>query len=127
MLRKLLAYILLFAHINTSMFIPQMDEEVDMYDNAGNQIDDINTLIEFIDQDVLGHYDTSPEDEDDDTGRPLHVIKIVDYSYHPYFEELQTKVAIKEKPEVIFTGYVEHKLTAGFKNILLPPPKQATA
>ncbi|SEP30529.1 hypothetical protein [Niastella yeongjuensis] len=123
MLRKILAYILLFAHINTSMFIPQMDEEFDMYDNAGNQIDDINTLIEFIDQDVLGHYDSSPEDEDNDTGRPLHVIKIVDYSYHPFFEEAQTKVAIKEDPEIVFTGYIEHKLPAGFTHIVIPPPK----
>jgi hypothetical protein len=125
MLKKILAYILLFAHINTSMFIPQMDEEVDTYDSAGNQVDDINTLIEFIDQDVLGHYDNSPEDEDDDTGRPLHAIKIVDYSYHPFFEEAQTKVAVKEKRAIVFTGYVEHKPTAGFTSILIPPPKVA--
>ena len=124
MLRKILAYLLLFAHLNTSMFIPQMDEEVDVYDSAGNQVDDINTLIEFIDQDILGHKDSSPEDEDDDTGRPLHVIKIVDYTYHPFFEEAQTKVSIKEEPEIVFTGYVDDKPTAGFTNILLPPPKQ---
>ncbi len=127
MLKKILAYILLFAHLNTSMFIPQMDDEVDSYDSAGNQIDDINTLIEYIDQDILGHYDTSPEDEDDDTGRPLHVIKIVDYAYHPFFEEAQTKEAIKVEPQIVFTGYVEHKLPAGFTDILIPPPKQVQA
>ena len=127
MFKKLLACILLFAHLNTSMFIPQMDEEVDVYDSAGNQVDDINTLIEYIDQDVLGHSDNTPEDEDDDTGRPLHVIKIVDYSYHPFFEEAQTKDSIKEEPAIVFTGYIEHKPTAGFTNILIPPPKQVNA
>jgi len=69
----------------------------------------------------------TPEDEDDDTSRPLHVIKIVDYSYHPFFEEAQTKDSIKEEPTIAFTGYIEHKPTAGFTNILLPPPKQVKA
>src|SRR3954466_4082174 len=100
MLRKILAFILLFAHLNTSMFIPQMDEEVDVYDSAGNQVDDINTLIEYIDQDVLGHNDNSPEDEDDDPARPLHVIKIVDYSFHPFFEEAQKKESTKKEPAI---------------------------
>jgi len=122
MLRKLLAFILLLTHLNTSMFIPQM-AEVDMYDSAGNQIDDINSLIEFIDQDVLGHYDSTPEDEDDDTERTLHVSNIIDYNWHPFYEAAQTKASIKVEPAIVFTGYIEHKPTAGFSNIILPPPK----
>jgi hypothetical protein len=124
MLRKILAFIVLLTHLNTSMFIPQM-AEVDMYDSAGNQIDDINTLVEFIDQDVLGHHDSTPEDEDDDTERPLHITKTLEYSWHPYFEPIQTKLSIKEEPEIVFTGYIEHKLPAGFTNIIIPPPKTA--
>lgn len=123
MLKRILAFILILSHLNTSMFIPQMNEEVDVYDSAGNQVDDINTLIEYIDQDVLGHYDPTPEDEDDDTDRPLHIIKIVDYTWHPYHEEAQTKASLHEEPAVVFTGYIENKPTPGFPHILLPPPK----
>jgi hypothetical protein len=108
------------------MFIPQM-AEVDMYDSAGNQIDDINTFVEFIDQNVLGHHDSTPEDEDDDTERPLHITKTLEYGWHPFYEEAQSKASIEEKPAIVFTGYIEHKPTAGFTNVLLPPPKQVKA
>jgi hypothetical protein len=104
------------------MFIPQM-AEVDVYDPSGQQIDDINTLVEFIDQEVMGHYDSTPEDEDDDSGNPYHIIKIVDYTWHPYVAEIQTKPGATEQPVKIFTGYIENKLTPGYSSILLPPPK----
>ena len=122
MLRKILATILLLNHLNTSMFIPQM-AEVDSYDSFGTQVDDINTLVEYIDQQVLGHYDNTPEDEDDDSGQPYHIIKMVDYVWHPYVPAVQTKITFNESPAKVFTGYIEHKLKAGFPTSLLQPPK----
>lgn len=106
------------------MFIPQM-AEVDRYDPSGQQVDDINTLVEFIDQEVMGHYDNSPEDEDDDSGNPYHIIKIVDFTWHPYVAEIQTKPAATEQPAKCFTGYIENKLTPGYPNLVSPPPKTA--
>jgi hypothetical protein len=126
MLRKILAIILLLNHLNTSMFIPQM-AEVDTYDRFGNQVDDVNTLVEYIDQEIMGHHDSTPEDEDDDSGQPYHIIKIADYSWHPYVVTIQTKVTTSDKPAKIFTGYIEHKLTPGFPDILLPPPRTAAS
>ena len=124
MLRKILATILLLNHLNTSMFIPQM-AEVDTYDSFGTQVDDINTLVEYIDQQVLGHYDSTPEDEDDDSGQPYHIIKMVDYVWHPYVPTVQTKVTLNDAPAKVFTGYIEQEPTSGFPKILLPPPKAA--
>lgn len=106
------------------MFIPQM-AEVDVYDAHGQQVDDINTLVEFIDQEVMGNYDSTPEDEDDDSGNPYHIIKIVDFTWHPYVAEIQTKPTLADIPARSFTGYIENKLTPGYPNIVSPPPKLA--
>jgi len=122
MLRKILAFILLLNHLNTSMFIPQM-AEVDRYDSNGTQIDDVNTLVEYIDQVVLGNYDPTPEDEDDDTEQPYHITKIIDYCWHPYVAEVHTKVTSNTEPAKVFTGYIEHKPAPGFLHILIQPPK----
>lgn len=59
------SYILLFLHIATTMFIPVADEK-DIYDARGRQINDINTLFEFVDHVVLGHTAINATDEDDD-------------------------------------------------------------
>jgi len=122
MVRKLLAFILLLNHLNTSMFIPQM-AEMDVYDRNGAQVDDINTLVEYIDQDVLGHHDNTPEDEDDDTERTYHITKSIEFSWHPYIAETPTKVAVKEVAATGFPDYSANKPTPGFADILIPPPK----
>lgn len=62
---RLFAYILLFIHINTTMFVPVV-EEIDIYDNHGQQIGDINTAMDFIDQVILGNTDVTLSDADDD-------------------------------------------------------------
>jgi hypothetical protein len=126
MLRKILAIILLLNHLNTYMFIPQM-AEVDSYDRAGNQVDDVNTLVEYIDQEIMGHHDNTPEDEDDDSGQPYHIIKLQEHSWHPYVVTIQTKVTFSDKPAKVFTGYIEHKPTPGFPHSLLQPPQEAAS
>jgi hypothetical protein len=47
------------------MFFPMVDE-TDIYEKSGEQRDDINSLAEYIYQVLLGHRDSTPEDEDDD-------------------------------------------------------------
>jgi hypothetical protein len=70
-MRKLLIYIVLIMHVNTYMFFPMIDEQ-DVFDSAGVQKDDINSLAEYIYQVVLGHKDDTPEDEDDDQAHFYH-------------------------------------------------------
>ncbi len=47
------------------MFIPQLDE-LDVIDEKGYQLDDTNSLYDYIDEVILRNKDTTPEDEDDD-------------------------------------------------------------
>lgn len=55
------------------MFFPMVDED-DQYDEVtGLQKDDINSLAEYIYQVILGHKDTTPEDEDDDQAHFYHI------------------------------------------------------
>lgn len=60
------------------MLLPQVAED-DCYESNGQQVDDINTVTEFIDQVVLGNKDGTPEDEDDDNGQNFHLAKAVEY------------------------------------------------
>lgn len=74
-MHKLITIFLLLIHINTSMFMPVM-EEVDIFDAYGAQVDDINTTYEYIDQVVLGHKDDTPEDEDDDQPHYFNMVHV---------------------------------------------------
>ena len=73
-MKKIVAFILLLCHMNTSMFLPQMDEE-DVYIASGQQVDDINSVVEYVDQVMLGHKDDTPEDEDDDSGQNFLLVE----------------------------------------------------
>jgi hypothetical protein len=121
MLRKVFAFLLLVSHMNTSMFLPQVTEQ-DAYDSTGRQINDINSVLEFVEDEILGH-DTTPCDEDDDNGQNFHMVKLVDYSYQPFFTEIQTKIAVREEPAPAFPSFNENKTEQGYADILLPPPK----
>ena len=121
MLRKVLAFILLISHMNTSMFLPQVVEQ-DAFDSTGQQINDINSVWEFVDEEILGN-DSAPFDEDDDNGQNFHLVKIVDYSYTPHFTEVQTKIAIREEPAVIFPPYNDDITDQGYTATLLRPPR----
>jgi hypothetical protein len=121
MLRKVLAFILLISHMNTSMFLPQVVEQ-DAYDSTGQQVNDINSVWEFVDEEILGN-DSTPFDEDDDNGQNFHLVKTVDYSYIPFFTEAQTKIIIREEKAVPFPQYNENGTNQGYAAILLPPPK----
>lgn len=55
-------------------------DEIDTFDRKGRQIDDINSVTEFVDQVVLGNKDATPEDEDDDEADYFPVFKIFVYT-----------------------------------------------
>lgn len=121
MIRKALAYFLLFCHMNTSMFLPQMAEN-DVFDAQGNQIDDINTIIEYIDQVVLQNIDNEPEDEDDDSGQNFRLVKSANYYCHPQAEACE-EITHTHASKQVFAGYLLATIIAPCYDIDAPPPK----
>jgi len=104
--------------MNTSMFLPQVQEE-DTYDANGVQIDDINSIVELINVE-LG-YDKTADDEDDDSGQNFHLVKLPEYSFqqqsvlieNPDFREINNKV---------FSEYKLPSVRSVYTEIVTPPP-----
>ncbi len=118
-MKRLLAFILLLSHMNTSMLLPQGPED-DVYDKNGNQIDDINSIVELVMVD-LG-IDHTADDEDDDQGQNFHMVKIFDYCYEPFFTE--TKSNEPSDTQSLFGEYKENKIPSVCFDIIIPPPKR---
>ncbi len=103
------------------MLMPQV-AETDVYDASGRQIDDINTVVEYIDEVVLGNKDTTPEDEDNDDGQNFHVVKTCDYYFEiPTFQ-------IKKKPsdssqKHLFGQVKPQRIESPLLEVIAPPPK----
>jgi hypothetical protein len=118
-MKKLFAFILLLSHMNTSMFLPQVPEN-DIYDKNGNQVDDINSIVEF----VMVHLglDHHADDEDNDQGQNFHIVKIFDYCFQPLFSEIKKDDSTGIK-EAIFGEYKECKIPDVSVDIIIPPPK----
>ena len=117
------AYILLFLHISTTMFIPVVDEK-DVFDKRGRQINDINTIFEFVDQLVLGHTDVTQQDEDDDQAHYFTGINSVSY----YISNQQQVTCCKQEPTssqlaVAYPLMAVQKPLAIAYEILTPPPE----
>jgi hypothetical protein len=124
MLKKVLAFLLLIHHMNTSMFLPQMAEQ-DRYDSAGVQYNDINSVVEFIDDLILDYNDDVPMDEDDDNGQNFHMVKMVDYSYTPFLTATNNKANLAKERRFYIPTYNDSRTEPGFPNVLLDPPKTA--
>ena len=117
-MRKILAFILLISHMNTSMLLPEVPED-DIYDANGNQVDDINSVVEYVM--VKMGLDNHADDEDDDSGQNLHIVTGFQYTFEPFFTEI-----IKEYSETktnLFGEYSESKIPFISYDIIVPPPK----
>lgn len=117
-MKRLLAFILLLSHMNTSMLLPQAPEE-DVYDGNGNQLDDITSIGELI-MVKLG-IDHHADDENDDQGQNFHLVKAFEYCFQPVFSELNSGILIM-KPSMAGV-YKENKIPDICFDIILPPPK----
>ncbi len=121
MFRRLVIFIVLLVHINGSMLLPQV-AECDIYTAGGQQKDDINSVIEYLDKVILEHDTTNPVDEDNDQGQNFHLVKMVDYCYAIEF------TTITHKPAIITSSF-KYALLPAVKlypvtlEILAPPPK----
>ena len=119
-MKKVIAFFLLISHMNTSMFLPQVAED-DVYNSNGIQKDDINSVVEYI-RVALG-YDTTPDDEDDDSGQNFHLAKNIGYNF-------QQQIVILENVhlaglKIHFPEYKMTALTNPSLDILTPPPNFA--
>jgi hypothetical protein len=121
-MRKLLIWFVLLLHVNTYMFFPMMDEE-DVYDNCGKPKDDINTLVEFINQILLGHKDSTPEDEDDDQAHFYQLKHTSSYTmqYMAYPAKAILPEPSGQKPE--YAVGISQRLLTAYYDISAPPPE----
>ncbi|MEO9145339.1 MAG: hypothetical protein ABI237_07245 [Ginsengibacter sp.] len=117
-MRRLLAFILLISHMNTSMFLPQAPE-VDVYDTNGNQLDDITSIVELV-RVQLG-YDHHADDENDDSGQNFHIVNFYEYTFQPFFTEEKNETLLEK--ETRFHNLDESKTLSISYDILVPPPK----
>ena len=120
-MKRLLAFLLLISHMNSSMFLPQVPE-YDAYDANGNQVDDINSITELI-MVSLG-MDHTPDDEDDDMGQNFQLVRVVDCVFHPFFSEIKN-VWIPIKDPASYFDFTNNKTSMIVYDLIIPPPKTA--
>ncbi|MEO5942243.1 MAG: hypothetical protein ABIP30_04820 [Ferruginibacter sp.] len=118
-MKKLIAFILIISHMNTSMFLPQVPED-DQYDANGHQLDDINSVVEFVL--VKAGVDKTADDEDDDTGQNFHMVKVVDNYFQPVFCEINNKDSTNENIKKHFPEYKMGCMINISPEIITPPP-----
>jgi len=117
-MKKVLAFLVLLSHMNTSMFLPQLPE-VDAFDGGGRKLDDINSVVEYVGV-ALG-YDTTPDDEDDDTGQAFHIAKVPNY----FLFQPVSIVRVENTSQSNATHFAEYrsdKIKPISIDILTPPP-----
>ena len=117
-MKKCFAFLLLVCHMNTSMFLPQVQEE-DVYDANKEQIDDINSIVELINVE-LG-YDKTADDEDDDSGQNFHIVKLAEYSFQQQ-SVLIERLDFKEINNKTFSEYKVPSIKSVVSDIVTPPP-----
>lgn len=120
-MKNLLAFLVLISHVNFSLFIPQADE-VDQYDAMGRQVNDINSLYEYVNEIVLGNMPTASQDEDDDTGRYYHIVKVTSFCFSQNIISLK-KPELAGFQKIIFFDCFTLKLPSIFFEIQSPPPE----
>ncbi len=103
------------------MFLPQC-AETDILNATGQQEDDINSVVEYIDQVILGHHDDTPEDEDDDSGQNFHLVKYVDYVFQPFFVASEHRLPETQNSKR-YPVLESYKILSVYFDILSPPPE----
>ena len=121
MFRHIPVFILLLSHVNFFMFIAQVDE-VDAYDAKGCRINDINSLVEYVNDVLLDHKSPSRPDEDDDNARYFHIIKASDFSISQQVAMGDTDW-LNEKDQQRFPCINSGKPIPAFYDIVTPPPE----
>lgn len=86
-MKQLLAFLMLIVHVNSAMFLPQVDATVDV-NSIGKSSDVVNSIYEWIDESLLDHHDSSTQDEhDSDDGLQIETSVADDFCSHMAFVE----------------------------------------
>jgi len=102
------------------MLIPQTNE-VDVQNFRGVQSDDINSFVEYVDQEILHNVDDTPEDEDDDTPRNYGFVQIDSY-HNIYFAEVSFNYDWPIS-KTSFPNFVAGQILVVSFDVAAPPPK----
>ena len=116
---RFVIFIILLLHINYSMFIAQVDEQ-DVFTINGEQIEDINSLTEYVDVVFFGKEHKHKADDDDDCARFFHSIRI-DYFFHQPIC-IARKVSASDR-QADFPVYNAGKPSSAYTEIQTPPPE----
>jgi hypothetical protein len=119
-MKKFLAFIVLICHVNFTMLLPQVPEQ-DIVLSNGQKVDDINSVLEFIDQVVFGHEDPTPDDEDDDNGQNFLVVKSLDFIFQSHLSVLGMSTPSGLQSD--FSDYMDGICLEPIFDTLSPPPK----
>ncbi|QEC69415.1 hypothetical protein FRZ67_19690 [Panacibacter ginsenosidivorans] len=123
-MRRFLLFIIILSHINTTMFVPCVDE-VDEYNKDGTVKDDINSVAEYVYQVVLKHKDKTPEDEDDDQAHYFLLAKSNSFNFQQdQYKILPTQFSLAIKKEYPVLDIKNLPVT--YLDILTPPPDIAS-
>ena len=117
-MRRFLALVVVLSHMNTSMFFPQVPEQ-NIYDNKGNQIDNITSIVEWIR--VKTGFDHTADNENDDRAQNLHPVKTVQYTSDNYFINTVRKFAAPI--DQYYGEDPQSRILMPAYDILVPPPK----
>jgi hypothetical protein len=120
MAQRFIAFFLLLMHINGAMLLPQVDE-LDVYYN-GQQVDDINSFVEYIEQEVLNIPDDTPEDEDNDNSDEFRLLQLGTEMCEQKIPLVQIDIPETENTNQFSTHTSEKAFVISF-DILTPPPK----
>ncbi len=116
---KLLVTILVLLHMNFSMFIPQVNE-IDVFDANGQQMEDVNSLVDLINATLHAHKkQPSKKDSDDDNARYFHAAKLGPFFYQPFFSLVKTT----EYHSSNYPNLAAPSVAPVFYEIQSPPPK----
>lgn len=100
------------------MLLPQVPE-MDVWDVNGDQVDDINSVFEYI-MVQLG-FDHHPDDEDNDAGQNFRVPTFQQYTFNQDLLSQPTTNDFVIKPS--FFNKDDYKISNLAYDILIPPPK----
>lgn len=117
-MKQLLAFILLLSHINTSMFFPVVVEQ-DIFNKHGVQVDDINSIVEYVAQDVMGQELSKPDDEDNDQPQYYHLSTLQNYVC---FDYLDLQINSFPQPFLKNCSVYKKRISTTVKEIVSPPP-----
>jgi len=106
------------------MFLPQCPE-IDIRDASGQQTEDINSVLEWVNVE-MGN-DNTPDDEDDDNGNNFLVIKNFDYKILQQQYQIVTENPITEiKKKDKFPLFQESNAKDAFIEVMTPPPNSTS-